>query len=228
MSTIREGSDESESSSEPVSWTALCEVFGDSIKTSRAVIAKLLSKRMQHAHPKMPLNGLRCCPSQTSFDMPTAQWPWTLRSPLGRRSALVSKSQSHLFPLTRSSQRATLSLRHCTSRWPHGTCGHGFPINFSDRCDPYIRRYCSGLRGPSLVFGIGAPCVIVDLRRFDDPSTRNDLNLNLRSHIGWNQTVMVQLVMNESFRQTIGRALTLGLREHECDVFKCMAGRHRT
>ena len=29
--------------------------------------------------------------------------------------------------------------------------------------------------------------------------------------------MMVQLLMNESFRQIIGRALKLGLREYECD-----------
>ena len=41
--------------------------------------------------------------------------------------------------------------------------------------------------------------------------------------------MMVQLLMNASFGQIIGRALTLGLREHECEfVFKCMAGRHRS
>ena len=92
---------------------------------------------------------------------------------------------------------------------------------------PPLRHTTIYTCGENTDIGDFGPCVIVDLRRFHDPSTRNDLNL--RGHIGWNPTMMVQLLMNASFRQIIGRALTLGLREHECDfVFKCMAGRHRS
>ena len=92
---------------------------------------------------------------------------------------------------------------------------------------PPLRHTTIYTCGENTDIGDFGPCVIVDLRRFHDPSTRNDLNL--RGHIGWHPTMMVQLLMNASFGQIIGRALTLGLREHECDfVFKCMAGRHRS
>lgn len=92
---------------------------------------------------------------------------------------------------------------------------------------PPLRHTTIYTCGQNTDIGDFGPCVIVDLREFHDPSTRSDLGL--RSHIGWNPRMMVQLLMNGSFRKRISRARTLGLREYECEfVFKRNAGRHRS